>query len=202
MLSAERSLRSGLCGAVFAERSLRSGLCGAVFAERSERIFGCPCGWRGRHGQCAAFQHAWRESDGLVVVLAGAAAGIRRGPQAAGHRGRRARAAAASVGLASEGRGEAARPATARSPGEPQPPTAGPPWPLFPRNCSRPSLLFTAGPSGLARRRCALEVVQRVVTTLPDSRCPIAVARARLLRISAGSWMPYAIRVPGTCGRH
>lgn len=29
--------------------------CGAVLAERLERIFGCPCGWRGRHGQCAAF---------------------------------------------------------------------------------------------------------------------------------------------------
>ncbi len=28
--------------------------CGAVFAERLERIFGCPCGWRGRPGQCAA----------------------------------------------------------------------------------------------------------------------------------------------------
>jgi len=30
--------------------------CGAVFAERLERIFGCPCGWRGRAGQCAAFR--------------------------------------------------------------------------------------------------------------------------------------------------
>ena len=25
-------------------------------AERLERIFGCPCGWRGRPGQCAAFR--------------------------------------------------------------------------------------------------------------------------------------------------
>jgi hypothetical protein len=25
-------------------------------AERLESIFGCPCGWRGRHGQCAAFR--------------------------------------------------------------------------------------------------------------------------------------------------
>src|SRR6516164_6198014 len=32
-----------------------------------------------------------REDDGLAVVLAGAAAGVRRGPQAAGHRGCRAR---------------------------------------------------------------------------------------------------------------
>ena len=32
--------------------------CGAIFAERLERIFGCPCGWRGRHGQCAAFRPA------------------------------------------------------------------------------------------------------------------------------------------------
>jgi hypothetical protein len=28
--------------------------CGAGFAERLERIFGCPCAWRGRPGQCAA----------------------------------------------------------------------------------------------------------------------------------------------------
>src|SRR3974390_1180868 len=30
--------------------------CEAVFAERLARIFGCPCGWRGRRGQCAAFR--------------------------------------------------------------------------------------------------------------------------------------------------
>ena len=35
-----------------------------------------------------------------------------------------------AVGLASEGRGESCRPATARSPGEPRPPYGGSPWPL------------------------------------------------------------------------
>jgi hypothetical protein len=45
--------------------------------------------------------------DGLVVVLAGAAAGVRRGPQAVGHRGA-VRGSRRAVGLASEGRGKAA----------------------------------------------------------------------------------------------
>ncbi len=27
-----------------------------VSAERLERIFGCPCGWRERPGQCASFR--------------------------------------------------------------------------------------------------------------------------------------------------
>jgi integrase len=47
-------------------------------AERLERIFGCPCGWRGRPGQCAAFRaggcglshgdrRTRRERDGLAL---------------------------------------------------------------------------------------------------------------------------------------
>ena len=61
-----------------------------------------------------------------------------------------------AVGLASEGRGEAAAPRR-RDPGEPQPPTAGHPGrstrsaARVPPCCSRP------GPSGLAHRRCALD---------------------------------------------
>ena len=69
--------------------------------------------------------------------------GIRRGPQAAGHRGRPCAAARRAVGLASEGRGGSCRPATARprvkpsrlrrSPGRSSPSTAR----AYPR-CSRP----------------------------------------------------------------
>jgi hypothetical protein len=66
-------------------------------------------------------------------------------------------AARRAVGLASEGRGESYRPATARPLGGPWPPTAGHPGRSFlstararPR-CSRP------GPSGPARRRRALD---------------------------------------------
>ena len=98
----------------------------------------------------------WREADGLAVVLAGAAAGYggdRRRPVTGGA----VRGSRRAVGLASEGRGESCRPATARPRGEPRPPTAGHPGRSSlstararPR-CSRP------GPSGLARRRCALE---------------------------------------------
>jgi len=61
-----------------------------------------------------------------------------------------------AVGLASEGRGESCRPATARPPGWTPAAYGGLPWPLIPSTararprCSRP------GPSGPARRRCAL----------------------------------------------
>ncbi len=97
-----------------------------------------------------------REGDRPAVVLAGAAAGY------GGDRGRPVTgvpcaAAAASTGLASEGRGESCRPATARPPGEPRPPTAGHPdrsYPLIP--CVRRRCLWP-GPSGPARRRRALD---------------------------------------------
>jgi hypothetical protein len=89
------------------------------------------------------FRRARRVGHGLVVVLAGAAAGY------GGDRRRPVTGAAVcgsrrAVGLASEGRGESCRPVTARSPGEPRPPTAGRPGRSFPINCSRPSSLFTA----------------------------------------------------------
>jgi hypothetical protein len=58
----------------------------------------------------------WRKGNGLVVVLAGAAGGYggdRRRPVT----GVPCAAARRAVGLASEGRGESCRPATARPPG-------------------------------------------------------------------------------------
>ena len=80
---------------------------------------------------------------GLAVVLAGAAAGYggdRRRPVTG-----ECAAAAASVGLASEGRGDSCRHATARPRVNPGPPTAGHPGRSSPRNCSRPSSRSTAG---------------------------------------------------------
>jgi hypothetical protein len=67
-----------------------------------------------RLGHLHGVRRIWRVAVGLVVVLAGAAAGYggdRRRPVT---RGCRARQLAASVGLASEGRGESCRPVTAR----------------------------------------------------------------------------------------
>jgi hypothetical protein len=77
---------AGLAEAPRARVGPEDAFCGAVFAERSERIFGCPCGWRGQPGQCAAF---WSTRCDILpatgalgatltaqaVVLAGAAAG-------------------------------------------------------------------------------------------------------------------------------
>jgi hypothetical protein len=58
-------------------------------------------------------RRTWRNNDGLAVVLAGAAAGYggdrRRPVTGAAERGSRR-----AAGLASEGRGEICRPATAR----------------------------------------------------------------------------------------
>ena len=39
-------------------------------AERLERIFGCPCGWRGRPGQCAAFRPRAGDLSGDRVARA------------------------------------------------------------------------------------------------------------------------------------
>ena len=98
------------------------------------------------------------------MVLAGAAAGYggdRRRPITGGA----VRGSRRAVGLASEGRGEAAAPATARPPVEPQPLTTGH-LGRFSLSTARVRLsLFAAWPSGLARRRCALEIVEKVVTT-------------------------------------
>jgi hypothetical protein len=101
-------------------------------------------------------RRTWRDVDGLVVVLAGAAAGYggnRMRPVTGGAvRGSR-RVRRACVRRTRRN----CRPATARPRGEPRPPTAGHPGRSSlstararPR-CSRP------GPSGPARRRCALE---------------------------------------------
>jgi hypothetical protein len=82
----------------------------------------------------------------------GRGSGIRRGPQAAGHRGA-VRGSRRAAGLASEGRGESCRPATARLPGEPRAPTAG-----HPRRSYPPTARPVLATHGLAVRPGAPEV--------------------------------------------
>ena len=82
--------------------------------------------------------------DGLAVVLAGAAAGY-------GGDRRRPVTGAAVRGSSPRRRARVRRtrrklpPRNGETPGEPRPPTAGHPGRSSPRDCSRPSSLFTAG---------------------------------------------------------
>ena len=94
--------------------------------------------------------------------------------------GCRARPAAASAGPTSEGRERSGPPRNGESPVEPQPLTAGHPGRSF-RSIARarPSLL-TAWPSGVARRRCALEAVGRVVTGHRDRLSAISTPAVKV----------------------
>ena len=179
--------------------SVRSGLCSLPHRT-----------WReGRPGQCAAFR-----PGGCDILPATGAPGARvtawsccwrarhKGGTAgtAGGRspGEPCAAAAAPVGLP-PGRARAKLPPrNGASPGEPQPPTAGHPgrFTLSP-GCSRSSSLLTAWPSGPARRRCALETVEKVVTAryrldtlpdeLPDERARSRSARSAMLTMIASA---------------
>jgi hypothetical protein len=143
-------------------------------AQRLERTFGCPCGWRGRPGQCAAFRPGACDFPGVCATRSRPTPGprggrgtgqIRRVPHAAGHRGSRARQLGAPQGFRPKGATKAATPPTARprsDPGRLWRDTLAahhsPDWPRpFPRD-SRPC------PSGVAHRRCALETVEKLVT--------------------------------------
>jgi len=157
-------------------------------AERSERIFGCPCGWRGRLGQCAAFRPG--DCD-LRTAMGALRASVTAWPaHSARHRGRYGgdwlrpvpgklcAAAAAPVGLP-PGRARAKlpprngeTPATLAACGQLSRPLYSP---SVARACSR----SRSRPSGLARRRCALDDVKKV---LADQRRTLA--RGGLLAVS------------------
>ena len=152
--------------------------CGAVFAERVERIFGCPCGWRGRPGQCAAFRPGvWDFSPGDRCTwrkTTGPASSQSAGPTAryggvrprhgAGHR--RGGQRPATVRYRARGSGPGCPATCGESPPHPWPLRRGTP-PLVHALRARPthpSRDRPGGPVGLARRRCALETVEKVVT--------------------------------------
>ena len=116
-----------------------------------------PLGWRGQPGQCAApaavtfsrRPRTCREGDGWPWCWR-ARQRDTAGTAAAGHRAA-VRGSRRAVGLASEGRGESCRPATASPQGEPWPPTAGHPGRSFPLDCSRP-VMAAHGEGRRARR--------------------------------------------------
>ena len=102
--------------------------------------------------------------DGLVVVLAGAAAGY-GGDRKRPVTGVPCAAARRAVGPASEGRGEGCRLTAAGPRGEPRPPTAGHPLAAHPTNCSR--ALAAHGRGRQARRAEGAPLkpfVEKVVT--------------------------------------
>jgi hypothetical protein len=119
----------------------------------------------------------WREGLGLATAGGRGSGDVRREPQAAGHRG--------AVRGSRGGRRAYVRRTRAKLPprnGE----TPGEPGRLrrvtlaaLPLDCSRPPSLFTSRPSGPARRRRALEAVEKFVTTRPMALCgPMALLRA------------------------
>jgi hypothetical protein len=106
-----------------------------------------------------------REPDGLVLVARRGIGQIRRVPHAAGHRGHRARQLGAPVGLPPEGRDESCRTAYGAPPGpDPGRLRRATPAFVFPAIGRVPLSRFTYWPPGLARRRCALEAVEKLVT--------------------------------------
>ena len=81
-------------------------------------------------------------------------------------------AARRAVGLPPGGRGESCRPATA-GPRRPLPLITGPLAALLSPGCSR-QLALPVPAVGVARRRCALEAVEKVVTAFERGICPAA----------------------------
>jgi len=136
-------------------------------AKRLEKIFECLCGWRGPPGQCAAFRSPMavtfirRSAAPGASVTAwscswGAASGRYGGDRLRPVPGKPCAAAAASAGPSSEGRERSCRSATAR-PRRPEPPMPGPPAANSLPRLLAPARVAGPGPSGVARRRCALE---------------------------------------------
>ena len=144
-------------------------------AERFERIFGCPCGWRGRPGQCVAFRPRGCDfpGDGATRVRL-TAWSSRPGAAPGRYGGHRTRPVTGAAGRGSSARRRASARRARRKLPHPQrrapalTPAAygGPPWPLIPPPIGHARFSrFTSRPSGPARRRCALEAVEKVVTT-------------------------------------
>jgi hypothetical protein len=151
--------------------------CRAVRAERLEGIFGCPCRWRGRPGQCAAFRPVTLTFSGAGApgarVTAWSCCWRARHPPGEVRRDRRRPVTGEPCAAVGAPRGLPAGRARAKlpprggaSPDERQPPTAGHSGrithPRCPR-CARPSLAaHVPGREAPARRRYALETVGKV----------------------------------------
>jgi len=86
-------------------------------------------------------------------------------------------AARRAVGLPPEGRGESCRPATA-SPRRPLPLITGHPAALLSPGCSR-QLALPVLAVGVARRRCALEAVEKVVTAKKGTKTKLCQCQRR-----------------------
>jgi hypothetical protein len=116
------------------------------------------------------------------VVLAGAAAGcggVRRRPVTGGA----VRGSRRAVGLATEGRGESCRPATARPPGEPRPPTAGYPGRSFPRLPAPVLAVHGWGRQAWRAGGAPLMIVKKVLTA-PRSRALLVTVGDCFLALS------------------
>jgi hypothetical protein len=178
MLSAERFLRSGLKGS---SGALAGGGADTDNARRSGPVTVTSLGDR----------RTRRERDGPVLLVWRGTGAVTPGDRLRPVPGKPCAAAAADVGLASEGRGEAAAPQRRdpRRPGPPIPVIPAARYPSVARACARSLVLAVRR----ARRRCALE--KRAIAVAGDGSdrcgCPpsdsdhdSAVIRADIARIS------------------
>ncbi len=142
-------------------------------AERLERIFGCPCRWKGRPGQCAAFRPRAGDLSGDRVARACLTAWCSLPGRGTGrYGGYRARPVTGAAGRGSSARRRASArmarrklpPANGAAPDLTPAAYGGSPGRSSPLRLARPLLAFTSRPSGPARRRCALEAVEKLVT--------------------------------------
>jgi len=100
--------------------------------------------------------------DGLVIADGRGTGQMWRALHAAGHRGRRARQLGAPQGFRPKGATKAAAPPTVHCPALTSAAYGGQPWPLISPTVGRVHFSCpTSRPSGPARRRCALEIVEK-----------------------------------------
>jgi hypothetical protein len=158
MLSAERFVRSGWRGSSGALTG------GGADTDNARRSGSVSCAFVRRLAHLARYLTARPPRSATPGTLRWGTGGGR-------WRGRLCAAAAADVGPASEGHGETAAPQR-RDSRQHRPPSSGSSKPLYSPRLLVPAWVAGLGQSSSARRRCALEAVEKLVADQDRDRCP------------------------------